>query len=1150
MTTPENSTNPLFDNLVPATPATRSSTRLSFADAMPRMGMRSVFDIIRQPKQAFTRQLRTLSDADGEMAYENAMCYATQIARSFRDDVVSSGRSIAQTSQRSGVRALVDIGPSYPNLFRENWDEFCKVGAIEAMDGPVAYLGSLRRFAEREIEDNADGQTNITLAIRRPDLDALVIDERSTYQPVPMLDLVNDVLTQGIDKYQKEKNDVRPIHTLLAEKKHPFVFPYHFAHKQVSLALSGDKPGLGELNARLALPFAAPLTQPIKQGGALALLSGLNPAQQLVLTRATPFAAFNRGVNATAAGYSPILSNTHLWAVNQTHLEVPAQASVISKANQSNYTLIEMRLNQANGADTKVVKLRASGLREGSGGSWVLSQKHSDLASGLCITLSYNRDDNPDAPLTGDYFARLLLDVVVTVDGKARKTRQLSFDINTADDDGLGRPLTESEGLYWTQHFGTQQAFSQLSDLRTIKTFCDATGVSAEQLEALLGEKGHAPRLSPNCPIGNRTGGTHPLRTFINSTNYGACYVNGNGAVDAFAPPGNHGQYNNAMCFEQPAQSDKNSSHLLYTSLDRFDRLQRMIRLQQWTGLPFPELDTLIVSAMRAEGDHNPGLHANTNTLRMLGAYRYFNEHYGIGAEEFAAFVHDITPFACGDRLPLFDRVFNSPVLLGSPLRMDQSAFSLATDDRASQTTVNQLCAGLGLAPTEDSFGLVAAATVAHVGSLKRSLTVVSSLYRQARLAALFGLSVADLHTALNLLGGTEYLRVITAGGLAEQRDDGAQMDVLDVMMQLDRFVRWAKVNKLTVQPLASLLAAPSASLKQPELDRLRQLALDTLAMAITPAAIKALSLPAVNAAQQRIDWPARLQSTGYLKAGLVYEDGNLQFEAEYDLLRETLHSYVIGWGLKAEDVEPAFNTLADFLVDAMARQHRLFASCLHDLTGMLPDCALAAARHVGAYTYDMLLKTLQAWGSTAESPAHVQELEAILCPALHFMHAIAWAKTGTEAVRLFVAQPQVLGEGRFGLPLHLSTLHGLKTYDNLFNTLGQPEERLLGYLQQANTSVSKRPGKRQLAVQSQACNADLASLLGWSETEVAVLTALLPQGIAKTVAHVDWLRRAQALALETGLSTATLVQACALTADSPEADWQAVGQAAMAAAI
>ncbi|WP_167375911.1 Tc toxin subunit A [Pseudomonas coleopterorum] len=214
---PEPVYNPLFENLVPATPQTRAlDGRLSFAEAMPKLGYSSVFDIIRQPKKAFAGQVRTLSDADGEMAYDNALCYATQIARSYREESVSSGRDLPSIAPQAGVRALVDIGPSYPNLFKENWDQFCKVGAIEAMDGPVAYLRSLRRFAAHEIEGASTSPKRIPLAVRRPDLDKLVIDEQSTYQSRPMLDLVNDVLTHGIDRYQTEKGDVRPVQQLLA----------------------------------------------------------------------------------------------------------------------------------------------------------------------------------------------------------------------------------------------------------------------------------------------------------------------------------------------------------------------------------------------------------------------------------------------------------------------------------------------------------------------------------------------------------------------------------------------------------------------------------------------------------------------------------------------------------------------------------------------------------------------------------------------------------------------------------------------------------------------------------------------------------------------------------------------------------------------
>ncbi|WP_163019101.1 hypothetical protein, partial [Pseudomonas viridiflava] len=81
---------------------------------------------------------------------------------------------------------------------------------------------------------------------------------------------------------------------------------------------------------------------------------------------------------------------------------------------------------------------------------------------------------------------------------------------------------------------------------------------------------------------------------------------------------------------------------LVNTSVDRFDRLQRMIRLQRWTGIPFTALDTLVMAVVRSEGAVNPQMVLTVNTLRALGTYRYLNKRYGLAPDEFAAFVHQM----------------------------------------------------------------------------------------------------------------------------------------------------------------------------------------------------------------------------------------------------------------------------------------------------------------------------------------------------------------------------------------------------------------------------------------------------------------------------------------------------------------------------
>jgi len=1146
--------NPLFRNLTPELPATRDLGRLSFADAMPRMGMRSVFDIIRQPKQAFTRQLRTLSDADGEMAYENAMCYATQIARSFRDDVVSSGRSIAQTSQRSGVRALVDIGPSYPNLFRENWDEFCKVGAIEAMDGPVAYLGSLRRFAEREIEDNADGQTNITLAIRRPDLDALVIDERSTYQPVPMLDLVNDVLTQGIDKYQKEKNDVRPIHTLLAEKKHPFVFPYHFAHQQATLALAAEKPGLGVINHRLAtaVPFTKPNANTYTSTAAQHLLTGLSPAQQKLLTAPSLFPTFTVGAleldrsrDPAAVWISPTFSTLYPHAQHRIHLVVPNQpgvtctpAATSSTSTNSGPTLIELKLSGT--AGDKTIKLDAY-LSVETATRYPVNYVHASQSGGSRLHLYFDPAKNTGVELSGDYAATFSIDI------RTNQMQQLIISQWRIHIDLAEVPqFSTTQQDYLLAHLGMREATPENLQMADAKRFCDQTGIDSEQLEALIGRKSGRIAVSPNWRSDHSTAAdANPVRRLPYPSHFGASYVNGNGAKDWLT--GEDQGYDNAMDLVQlPGSQNWIISNL---SPDRLDRMQRMVRLQKWLDVPFDQLDTLVMAAIRGEFSRNPRRELNANTLRALGVFRHLQQQHGIGAEEFAAFMDGLNPFCTSQNVSLFDRVFNSPVRFDEALVLDGRPFSLPAQDTGTQKLVEQLRAGLQVSERELT---LMANNLATLTPTARSSLVMGGLFRQARIAAMFGLSVTDCSALLKLLGPVMHEMRLGRGELAPRSVAPAaqEADILDILMELDWAVRWLKDNKLSVQELHALLSAFVEPLTANMFTRLQKLSTDAHAQRVTPASIKALALPVTDQAGRLIDWVAKLQPSAVLDAnGLVPECTLTLVDTTQEQLQQAVTTLIGDLDLHDEVRAHATDMLADFLVNAATAQARLSEACLQELTGLLPELALLAARSTALTPHGLLLAALQAWPNGQPVEAKITALGQQIGKVLLMAQTLKWSHTGARALRTFVVKPSWLGSA--GLwPQSLHSLHLLKAYDTLFNTLGQPEERLLDYLEQANTSVSKRPGKRQLAVQSQACNADLASLLGWSETEVAVLTALLPQGIAKTVAHVDWLRRAQAVALETGLSTATLVQACALTADSPEADWQAVGQAAMAAAV
>ena len=281
------------------------------------------------------------------------------------------------------------------------------------------------------------------------------------------------------------------------------------------------------------------------------------------------------------------------------------------------------------------------------------------------------------------------------------------------------------------------------------------TGLTTDQLEQLLAQGTYRPRPSTNSPSSNHS-------------NYGAAYINWPASTPALA------LLNSAKTFT-------------HVSRERLARLQRMIRLHRWTGIPVAELDTLIVNALRAEGSTTMAL--NTNTLRTLGVYRYLNQRHGIAPEEFASLLHDMPTHACGERVPLFDQVFNRTQLLEHPQVED-----LATTDLK---TFSYLSAGLGLPITQDSLLLLAKQAEKHLSSLKHDLSTVSSLYRQARIARMFGLTPLECTELAHLLGGEHFCKTLVTGSLRTYKS--LSPDMLDVLMALDWAVDWLRQNNRDV---------------------------------------------------------------------------------------------------------------------------------------------------------------------------------------------------------------------------------------------------------------------------------------------------------------------------------------------------------------
>ncbi|MHC8322396.1 Tc toxin subunit A [Pseudomonas sp. GB2N2] len=347
--------------------------------------------------------------------------------------------------------------------------------------------------------------------------------------------------------------------------------------------------------------------------------------------------------------------------------------------------------------------------------------------------------------------------------------------------------------------YGTKDSDPRLA----VDRFKALTGLTMEQIDQLLAQGKHRPNNSVNSPDAHR-----PF--------YGCEYINAASArnkssVNATNPP----------VFD-------------FLPVHCFDLLLRMVRLQRWTGIPAAELDTLIVNALHSDGTTLltglKSLWLNPNTARVLGVYRYLNQRHGIAPEEFASLLYDMPTSAGGDRAPLFDQVFNRTQLLPSPLLKNKgSDIDVAAAD--SQPSLNYLAAGLGLTVTQDSLLLLVAQTREHLSSFKNDLPTVSSLYRQARIAQLFGLSPVECTEMARTLGGEAFCELLVTGKISDPYF--STTDILDVLMAMQWAVDWLKQNNRDVLQWCRLFNSTQEALPlNPSLER----HLETLRREATPS--------------------------------------------------------------------------------------------------------------------------------------------------------------------------------------------------------------------------------------------------------------------------------------------------------------------------
>jgi hypothetical protein len=583
---------------------------------------------------------------------------------------------------------------------------------------------------------------------------------------------------------------------------------------------------------------------------------------------------------------------------------------------------------------------------------------------------------------------------------------------------------------------------------------------------------------------------------------------------------------------------------LINLSDARMDRINRMVRLQRWLELPYDQVDLLLTACIEAQGTNNTDFSLNTHTLRMLGVFRHYQQHYHVTAYQFAAVLHHITPYAIAPAVPFFDQIFNSPSLFANPFVIDGAEF----DYTAQTCTTKQICAGLNI--TEAQFQVLASQIATAQGKpdssmLPCSLDVVSAFYRLVMIPRWLGLTFAEGAALFSSLNDTNVWAALAGvpqlAALDSTTKQPEAADILDILMALGSAASWAKAHNLSwVNNYLTLQKAPSHLVATTNiLNFVNSINQQLSSVLLTEMNFVSVGLPTsqvVSGTPQSIDWMATLSDL-IDKHGLIKPVAPAVDASVYDTLYEAVTNDIKSKSIAVPTMtsEQIADAATKVVYQAMLTQNGIADSAIAQLFNTSQSLSTFLLQWAGSTEYQLLSQTLALQGITTVDKISSDYLQALY--PLGQRAAITTQFSLTPAMMsAFLANPTWFGVN--GTTISLTLLYRFSRYADWL-TQAIKEDSILAYLAYANQAT---PDANQAASM-------LASLLDWDSTQVNLATQTFgASGIATTVTDVDGVMRLQTLANQTGLSVTPLLATGALTIDSTYSDWQSIGESLVAA--
>ncbi|TNF83050.1 hypothetical protein FGE05_12145 [Pseudomonas sp. ICMP22404] len=678
---------------------------------------------------------------------------------------------------------------------------------------------------------------------------------------------------------------------------------------------------------------------------------------------------------------------------------------------------------------------------------------------------------------------------------------------------------------WFKENFGARGIEPQ--NLNQTAFFNQRTKLTQRGLEALLSVESFAPSLSDHVLI---------LDTVITPGHAGSVFVN-NGLAD------------DSMSITYGGDASTNRIIGLIEDVtfnDRIDRLNRKIRLDNALQLPSHETDALLTAIIGAElnpearvggtsATEPPDYWMTSSTVRALGLFQMLREDYRCSAEEFAAFVGDISIFGRGTELSQFDRVFNRDVLSTPPLRMDDGAFALVPQTEADALTVAQICGGLNidLATYFNLAPLIASAQ--GLTALKRSRSVLSAFYRMARLPQLLGIAPNVAVEILTRLSGEAGLAALLGSPAINARADSESPDALTQIQSLEGWVRWCANSNLDV---AWTLARVKPVLAPTEPSEAQTRLFDQIRSQLAPALFTeaALRMGGVSPLSNDRQWTQQLLEL-VDEQGVVIHRSESADPAYEDHAREVVER-VVRRVLGKDDPQTVEQIVA-VLLSSRAGQRGVVQESLAVFGELAPPLALPVLTWAGSTVQEVLAYV--AGRSTADVPSGAGEEDEPGDSFLGMLNGFTGRSEVVKALKLsaeFLTLYLVIGDGvenaPASAPLTPSALYYLTIYNRAVALSEEPESQLLDYLQRVNELPGDLSSDGLRLVQAHAAEL-LAELFGWSAEEVLACAKRVNggQGYIRSLQHLDLFTRLREFSLQSTLDASTTLKMGTLLPDA-----------------